>query len=110
MEMELHCILPTSEVNALAAGVAPIAKMTTVGSSVQSPWDAESNGKLFPPWFNIHDIPNRPELSDAYTVYVIGVGHGDKTDAHESHWSYEYGIAVNLQKSEVIYWINARAD
>ena len=68
------------------------------------------NGKLFPPWFNIHDIPNRPELSDAYTVYVIGVGHGDKTDAHESHWSYEYGIAVNLQKSEVIYWINARAD
>jgi len=94
MSLELHCVLPAAEVAALEARVFPLAMVEEGQDDVP---------RIFP------TVPGHPTLTQEFTLYLLGVGHGNKNDEEESHWTYEYGVAIDRQTNEVIYWLNGHA-
>ncbi len=106
MGFELNCVLPQAEVTALAARVSPAAIAATHGSAIP---ESGAAGEISSPWFGTGDIPGRSYLSDAFTIYILGIGHGNKNDKEESHWTYEYGVAIDPTHNDVIYWLNGSA-
>jgi hypothetical protein len=104
--MQRRCELPPDEVTALTDRVAPIATFKAQGSD---DFDEKLNAgklELMNPRFRNVDNTDFAKLPPTFTIYVIGVGRNKKADEEESHIAWEYGIAVDAKRSEVIYWMN----
>ena len=109
VDLELRYVLPPDEVAALTARVAGMAKMEAQGSD---DFDEKipAENQVSEPVLRDDDNTGFGKLPPSFTIYVLGIGHGDKTDIEASHWTYEYGVAVDPKRSEVIYWMNGHAD
>jgi hypothetical protein len=105
--MQLQCVLPAEEVAALIARVAPVAKLKAWGSKELA--DKELEGESVTPNFRNAENTRYEKLPASYTIYVIGNGHEHGTDKDKFGWKYQYGIAVDREQREVIYWLTGWA-
>jgi hypothetical protein len=104
IDFQLHCTLLPSDVAALIAKVMPLAKSISHGSEEMYGPQVPDSEKYIAGLFLKAD-GTEGELPKEFTIDVMGSGHGKNNGS----WDFVYGVAVNPQKNDVVYWLHGAA-
>jgi len=104
IDFQLRCTLLPSDVAALIAKVTPLAKSISHGSEDMYGPQVPDSQKYMAGLFLKAD-GTESELPKEFTIYVMGSGHGKDNGS----WTFVYGVAVNPQQNDVVYWLHGAA-
>lgn len=103
--LQLRCNLPQAEVAALDARAAAAARFTGQGSDdLKLKMYADPN--LLPPIFYDAAMKTYAPLPPSFNVYLIGQA---SEPGNGPRWHYQYGVAVDRQAGEVVYFLQGMA-
>jgi len=104
IDFQLRCTIQPSDVAALIAKLAPIAKSISHGSEDMYGPQVPENQQYMAGLFLKAD-GTEGELPKQFIIYVMGTGHGKNNGS----WDFVYGVAVDPQKNDVLYWQHGAA-
>jgi hypothetical protein len=90
--LQLRCKLPLGEVNALLTRYRPIARQ--VGTSAQ----IQASAKI-----PLTSFEGQTNLASDFQILILG-GEPGKTNPVDWNHGYTYGLAISIQRQEVIYY------
>lgn len=106
--LQLQCKLPESRIAELISQIRPQAQFEAPAGTYDFLEQAWSLGyyQLWNPVIRNAANTEALRLSSDYTIYLLG--HEYRDGLAHSPWIYEYGVAIDPQNNDVIYWMNGQ--